>query len=201
MSTHRSPNKKSALERLREEITIDTMRHVLEELLAQSGKRITEADSWPQVLVQIRISRADTRDGVSESPARQLRIIAKYCVEYGFQPWEMCFEAQSGSLTDRYPAPPEPAELREHESHPMGRLRPGAQLRDDIRVAAGLGVNEPLKVVGIARIRRGCRCRHRRPQVHQATTPAAPCRPPGSRPRSVARAQRAHASRASPPAR
>lgn len=104
MSTHPSPNKKkSALERLREEITIDAMRHVFEEILAQSGRSATEADSWPKVLVQIRISRADTRDGVSESPARQLRIIAKYCVEYGFQPWEMCFEAQSGSLTDRYP--------------------------------------------------------------------------------------------------
>jgi hypothetical protein len=41
--------------------------------------------------------------GASESPERQLKNIARYCVEFEFCPEELCFEAQSGHLTDQRP--------------------------------------------------------------------------------------------------
>src|SRR5215218_4236049 len=50
----------------------------------------------------------------------------------------------------RHPAAPEPGDLREDEPHPVGALLAGPQLGERLVVGLGLGVEEPLEVVGIA---------------------------------------------------
>jgi hypothetical protein len=48
----------------------------------------------------------------------------------------------------RHPAAAEPGELREHELHPVGALLAVPQLGQRLVVGLGLGVEEPLEVVG-----------------------------------------------------
>lgn len=94
----------SALAELRATITIDRLRHEMETILIERDRAADAIASGAPVLAQIRISQADTRyQETSGSPARQLRRIAEYCVEYGFYPVDLCFEAQSGHLTDSKP--------------------------------------------------------------------------------------------------
>jgi Recombinase/Resolvase, N terminal domain len=94
----------SALQQLRDTITVDALRCEVEDLLIAAGREADEYKRWKPVLAQVRISKADTQArGASESPERQLRNIARYCAEFEFCPEELCFEAQSGHLTDKRP--------------------------------------------------------------------------------------------------
>jgi hypothetical protein len=94
----------SALQQLQREITFDALLHEWELAVRRDHTDLSQTTGWAPVLAQIRISRADTKyAGASASPKRQLRRIAEYCACYGFTPVELCFEAQSGHLTDKYP--------------------------------------------------------------------------------------------------
>jgi hypothetical protein len=100
----KSAQRGSALQELRDTITVDALRFEVEGILIADGRESGEWRAWPPALAQVRISKADAGGrGASESPERQLRHIARYCVEYGFAPHELCFEAQSGHLTDKSP--------------------------------------------------------------------------------------------------
>lgn len=89
---------------MRDAITVDELRFEVEELLLSAGREAAEWKRWRPALAQVRISKADTQiRGASESPERQLRHIARYCVEFEFRPEALCFEAQSGHLTDKKP--------------------------------------------------------------------------------------------------
>jgi DNA invertase Pin-like site-specific DNA recombinase len=95
----------SSLAQLRATITLDALCYEIEKLLDAAGRDPSEWSRWStNVLTQVRISRADlVGGGTSESPERQLKRIAKYCVRFQLHPVEMCFEAQSGHLTDLKP--------------------------------------------------------------------------------------------------
>jgi Resolvase, N terminal domain/Recombinase len=98
------PERKSSLELLRETINVELLRSEIERLLLADGRDLAEWQDWPPVLAQVRISSADTKwKTMSASPERQVKHLARYCVEYSLGPQEMCFEAQSGSLTDLKP--------------------------------------------------------------------------------------------------
>jgi hypothetical protein len=70
--------------------------------LLEQGREATEWEQWPPALAQIRISAADTKwNTYSTSPERQVEFIARYCAAFKFRPIELCFEAQSGSLSEK----------------------------------------------------------------------------------------------------
>src|SRR5690349_15607889 len=94
----------SSLDKLRRAITMDALTAQMALLLVEAGRDADEWRGWgTTVASQIRISRADiSGGGTSESPQRQLRRIAEYCVTYRLHPVAMCFEAQSGwSLSEK----------------------------------------------------------------------------------------------------
>jgi DNA invertase Pin-like site-specific DNA recombinase len=102
--SERRPKRESPLQILRAEITLDALLHEWEFALRDLGIDLQETNTWKPALAQIRISRADTKySGASDSPRRQLRRTAEYCAKHGFRPTSLCFEAQSGSLTDTHP--------------------------------------------------------------------------------------------------
>jgi hypothetical protein len=94
----------SSLKRLRALINVELLRSEIERLLYDAGRDVSEWHDWPPALAQVRISSADTKwRTMSTSPERQVKQLARYCVEYSFRPEEMCFEAQSASLSASKP--------------------------------------------------------------------------------------------------